>query len=286
MLRALRQRVERTAAELVNAHKTQFTLPSRRLRLLDFRADALARWQLQSDESIGGFSRGTLAAASETTALWSGHTSSESDPVRQAQVPVSDQKKRATKVGFCAMRADVTSEKWDLQDYHGLCVRARFDARKYILNVRADCVIGDSRLDDLYQVLITPHLENAQPAQWGEEVEDDDVQAALRTTPGRGSDSGDGLLDVRIPWSAFSLTWRGQLQSERPPAMHLGRITHVGLLTTHATCEPGSDGAFALELDSLSAFRYSEREAAHVPYVREALRFNQLAGYDELNDGP
>ena len=155
------------------------------------------------------------------------------------------------------MRAQLR-EELDLQDFHGLSVRMRPDDRTYAVSVRADGALGDHRLDDLYQVVVTPF-----------------VQHALHADNGNADGTRTDMLEVRLPWGAFALTWRGNLQSETPPAMHLGRITHVGL-----TLADERAGPFACELGEIAAFRYNDVEMERDPHVVSAIELNERQGYE------
>ena len=259
MLAALRARAAKVIAEVVQAERTQLSALPTRVPLIHFAEKDLGRWQLQSDTSIGGFSKCSLVPASASTAVFSGSIELEADVQRQRQQR-SDQGKLASKTGFCAMRTAVSEvDGWpSLYDFHGLSLRLRPDARGYVLNVRADSILGDDRTDDLYQTSIRPFLRGAR-------------------TP---EPHQPELLEVRIPWGAFALTWRGCVQSARPPPMNLNRLTHVGLLLAD-----GESGAFSCELESISAFRFDEDEQVHDPFAREALRLNVDRGYDDVRDG-
>lgn len=266
-LSALRARASKALVDIVNAERTQLSAPPSHLPLLHFAGEsALERWTLQSDVSIGGFSECSLTMATASTAVFSGTIALESDPVRQEK-QTSDQGKHATRTGFCAMRTAVSSDGWPtLHDFHGLSLRVRPDTRSYILNVRADNILGDSRNEDLYQTPIQPFLPRRPLTAMSSEAE---AEAEV-----------DELVDVRIPWGAFSLTWRGHVQSTRPPTMNLDRLTHVGLLLAD-----GADGPFRCELESVSVFRYDDDELVHDPLVREAMRLNVERGYDDVRDG-
>ena len=259
MLTALRAAAAKVIAEVVQAERTQLSALPTRVPLIHFAEKDLGRWQLQSDTSIGGFSKCSLVPASASTAVFSGSIELEADVQRQRQQR-SDQGKLASKTGFCAMRTAVSEvDGWpSLYDFHGLSLRLRPDARGYVLNVRADSILGDDRTDDLYQTSIRPFLRGAR-------------------TP---EPHQPELLEVRIPWGAFALTWRGCVQSARPPPMNLNRLTHVGLLLAD-----GEGGAFSCELESISAFRFDEDEQVHDPFAREALRLNVDRGYDDVRDG-
>jgi len=259
MLTALRAAAAKVIAEVVQAERTQLSALPTRVPLIHFAEKDLGRWQLQSDTSIGGFSKCSLVPTSASTAVFSGSIELEADVQRQRQQR-SDQGKLASKTGFCAMRTAVSEvDGWpSLYDFHGLSLRLRPDARGYVLNVRADSILGDDRTDDLYQTSIRPFLRGARAPE-----------------PHQPE-----LLEVRIPWGAFALTWRGCVQSSRPPPMNLNRLTHVGLLLAD-----GEGGAFSCELESISAFRFDEDEQVHDPFVREALRLNVDRGYDDVRDG-
>ena len=255
---------------------------------------------LQTDYSIGGFSRCDLNP-SPAGMVWSGTTALEADPLRQKAVPKSDQKKKASRVGFVAMRADVEDLGWELHDFHGLTLRGRFpDDRKYVMNLRTAAVLDDCRLDDLYQVGIFPFLRHAKPVAMDDTGHLDASDSSLGLTAAAAAEAGSvaetagvdvastshqvvasgeaPLVDVRIPWGAFQLTWRGYLQFDRPPAMHLGKISHVGILLADAPAA----GPFSVELSSLSAFRYTEEEERSEAYVREHLARNRDLGYEEF----
>jgi hypothetical protein len=283
--------------------------PRSHLTLLQFTADNLSSWQLHSDNEMGGYSESTLQPSADGI-VWSGNTSRDMDPARQRLVPKSDQKKKASRVGFVAMRMDIRDKghdaimsggyPWTLTDFHGVCIRGRFDHRKYILNIRADNVLEELRPDDLYQALIHPYIPFARPV--GEDSLNEahpagpaSMPSAASSDAGAAASAADGpgsalasaeqlpLLDVRVPWSAFTLTWRGYIQADSPPPMHLDRITHVGLLLSDPTAE--TTGPFRLELNSLSAFRYDDHEMEFDPHVREAIRLNTELGYEDIRSG-
>ena len=267
LLSRLRAAGAQALNDLVRAHEGQLSSPPARLPLLDFAGDAaIARWLLHTDKGVGGFSECQLEALSPASALWSGVTALEADTTVQT-AQVNDQGKVASKTGFVAMRTRVADEAWALHDFHGLCVRMRPDARKYVLNVRADNVLGDDRTDDLYQVTMCPFLEEAVAS--GASAGD----APAPPEP----EQQQPMVDVRIPWGAFTLTWRGYVQGVRPPAMHLDRITHVGFLLSD-----GEDGPFACEMGALSAFRYEDEELKHSAHARAAMRLNAERGYEDV----
>lgn len=277
--------------------------PQSHLPLLQFTTDNLSKWELTSDQEIGGYSQATLEPSADGI-VWSGKTSRDVDPARQRLVPKSDQKKKASRVGFVAMRMDVRTGEagilssggypWALTEYHGLRIRGRFDQRKYVFNIRADNVLGELRYDDLYQALIHPYIPFAKPvsADNFDEVQPmetiaDGAGTATPAAHNPGSELTDAelppMVDVRVPWSAFTLTWRGYIQGEESPPMHLDRITHMGMLLSDPTSE--TVGPFRMELASLSAFRYDDEEILHDPQVREAFRSNVEQGYDDIRSG-
>ena len=236
-------------------------LPSR-LPLLSF-ADAADRWTTQTDAVIGGFSECQLEPHGQSSLLWTGRTALESDPQR-AKLIKNDQGKKVTRTGFVSMRTEVTDDQWELFDFDGLCVRMRADERSYVLNVRADNVLGDHRRDDLYQVQIAPFLDHAR------------ARAHRQHGDGKALD----FVDVRIPWGAFTLTWRGYVQGQRSPPMHLGRLTHLGFLLADK-----QEGSFACAFESISAFRYEEWELERDDHVRRAAELNVAHGYADMRDG-
>jgi hypothetical protein len=284
MLTGLRSAITsnlRRVTEQVTRGALPLELPPARLPLLSFSATGLERWSLHTDASIGGFSECTLTQQSAVSALWSGSTALEADPKRQEGAPKSDQGKSVSRTGFVAMRSPCTGpsdQEWSLHDFHGLCLRARVDHRRYVLNVRAEGVLGDSRTDDLYQAMLHPFVPHAQPVTtWEADIGTDGRDGAERSD---GEASSGPIIDVRVPWGAFTLTWRGYVQGVRPPAMNLDRVTHVGLLLADST-----EGDFAIELGGVAAFRYGEEEQLHSPHVREVLRLNEAAGYEDATTG-
>ncbi|KAG8457593.1 hypothetical protein KFE25_003747 [Diacronema lutheri] len=66
--------------------------------------------------------------------------------------------------------------------------------------------------------------------------------AHFQLEPGAGRERS-----VRVPWSAFQLTTRGQPRPGPPLSEHLGKINRVGLGTS------GTAGRFAVELEALVA---------------------------------
>jgi hypothetical protein len=264
LLTRLRAAGAKALSDLRHAHDTQLSEPVSLLPLLEFAAEpALARWRLATDADYGGFSECRLSPGSSSSSLlWSGHTRVGADSERQSEV-VNDKGRVASNTGFCGMRVRVEEEGWRLHDFHGLQVRMRPDARHYILNVRADSVLGDSRLDDLYQAPLRPYI-------------------AASVAAARGADLGSAAMaDVRVPWGAFTLTWRGYLQGDRPPPMNLDRITHMGFLVRTGE----ADAPFECEFERISAFRYSEHEMIHDPHARAALALNAELGYDDIVSG-
>ncbi len=300
-----------SASELRAAVDTQFEEHATWKRLVSFDgAPACERWVLKSDEDIGGNSSHSLVPSAHGTAVWSGSTSTAADPARQAAVPKSDLSGRAaSRTGFCAMRTAVSDwggEAWALHDFHGLCVRLRPDGRAYVLNVRCDSVLGHSRTEDLYQALVLTEAADAAAAAAKAEAEAEaeasdphlqfktkdsiaDIAARSRghfrmsrTATGGGAAGGEAgaageLVDVRIPWGCFFLTWRGYVQGDRfPPPMNLERITHLGLLLAD-----DADGRFDVELGEISAFRFSEDELRYDERARAGIRLNEEAGYHD-----
>ena len=292
--------MNRLARLVAKLRPAPFDPPPTRLPLLKFSADKLDSWQLQTDAPIGGFSEAALSPLPgvEGCALWSGVTSLDADRLVQQQYRRSDQKAVASKVGFAAMMLPVEQERWALYDYHGLCLTCRpRDARNYVLTVRAAGSLGDHRTEDLYQTLLQPFVQHAKPAAAtdGQDADDDRAaQVAAVTATGGGDVAGGGgsspeqpdgptgppLLDVRVPWGAFTLTWRGYVQSPRPPAMHLENMNTVGLLLADKTA-----GDFGIELKGLSAFRYEDGEDSRDEHVRKCLELNLEAGYEDAVSG-
>ena len=287
--------MNRLARLVAKLRPAPFDPPPTRLPLLNFSADKLDSWQLQTDAPIGGFSEAALSPLPgvEGRALWSGVTSLDADRLVQQKYRRSDQKAVASKVGFAAMMLPVEEEHWALYDYHGLCLTCRpRDARNYVLTVRAAGSLGDHRTEDLYQTLLQPFVTHAKPAATteGQDADDDHAAQVAAATATGGGDGGsslkqsDGptgpLLDVRVPWGAFTLTWRGYVQSPRPPAMHLENMNTVGLLLADKTA-----GDFGIELAGLSAFRYEDGEDSRDEHVRKCLELNLEAGYEDAVSG-
>ena len=204
-------------------------LPTR-LPIIGFGAADLKRWDLQTDAAIGGYSECSLDSLTPSTALWSGSTALESDPIRQQQVARSEQNKVASKTGFVAMRADISGTS-DLHEFHGLCIRMRPDQRTYVVNLRPEGVLGEFRQDDLYQAVINPWLQHARRVQ--------EVDGEL-----------DDYLDVRIPWGIhFDMAWTRARQapaSDEPcqahPHWRLTRRQDGGILQ----CRHGRVCSFSL----------------------------------------
>lgn len=204
--------------------------------------DWLERWKLFSDAEYGGLSHSELTQASSSTALWSGRTEVNIDPESAAVSPESG--RRATKAGWCAMRADVSEEGFDLSDYHGIRLRLRPDVRRYVLNIRTFGILGGNDVD-LFQAFVPPA---PRPGEW---------------------------CDLRMPFSAFQLTSRGYIQPEQNKAMHLGNLQHIGLLLADQI-----SGDFNLELEEIEAFRFGEEEMVHDGAVRKMLQNNKEMGYN------
>ena len=255
VLAALQARASQLLRGLKAAHADPFGLPTH-LPLLAFGGGeaALRRWVLASDQVHGGLSESTLATASANSAVWSGHTALELAHKPKAGIGAQ---KKAARTGWCAIRTDVGDEGWELDDFHGLALRFRPDHRRYVLNLRCDSVLGDARIDDLYQAWLP------------------EISRAGHTASGGGGGGEDGLAEVRIPWGAFQLTWHGYVQDHQP-AMNLARVTHVGLLVADR-----SGGAFEAELGSLAAYRYADDEL-NEPAVRGALELNEMQGYNDI----
>lgn len=226
----------------------------------------LANWELASDNEHHGSSFSTLTPASGESALWSGATSLElSLPpgphgAMEAHRQRDQKKPEPKKTGWCAMRRDIEAEGWELMDFDGLCLRARPDGRRYVVNLRFAGLLGDSRKDDLYQAVLPPVGDAAAGTSrsfpWASGVVPDE----------------NGWIAYRIPWGAFQLTWRGYLQ-QTSPTMNLERFTHVGLLLAD-----GARGEFAIELANLSAFRYHPDEMQET-HVQNGMFLNEVGGY-------
>ena len=270
---------------------TAFDMPPSRAPLLHFTPESLSRWQLQTDAPVGGFSECTLEPVAGSTApsraLWSGRTSLDIDRLIQQQYGKSDQKAVASKVGFVSMMHMVEENQRALDEFHGLCLTCRpRDARNYVLTVRSASTLGEHRTEDLYQVLLAPFLPHAKPVADVADVDDEGLATGSDShsssdSGGGGSSSDDGekapLIDVRVPWGALTLTWRGYVQGGRPPAMNLRRINAVGLLLADK-----AEGEFGMELAQISAFRFDEEEAIRDGHVRQCLELNRANGYDEV----
>ena len=252
------------------------------------------RLVMQDDRAIGGFSEHQIEP-SEGGITWSGLTSHEVDKSRQRAVPKSDQKKNASNVGFVAWRADVEDLEWELSDCEGLQLRGRFcSKRKYVINIRNNTLLDEYRTDDLYQAFIHPYLPYALHVELEEDlprggnaVEGGNGQvagaaAAAADSAGANADAAElpPLVDVRIPWGAFMLTWHGYIQKEISPPMHLDYITHIGLLLADGE---DNSGPFRLELESLSGFNYDDHESVHDDHVRESLALNEKMGYADIH---
>ena len=211
-------------------------------RLLSFGGeDALRRWELMSDREHGGRSDCALTRATDESALFSGETSLEIDT---SSAPYNAEVNRtATKTGWCSMRTMVEDEEWVLEDFHGIRLRCRPDDRRYVLNLRTHRPLGDqgSHLQDVYQA----HIPPGAPGEWAE---------------------------VRLPFSAFLLTWHGYVQPAH--GMDVNRLGSLGFLISDK-----SAGPFALELGHVDAFRYEQREMMRNEGVICALRANEELGY-------
>jgi NADH dehydrogenase [ubiquinone] 1 alpha subcomplex assembly factor 1 len=200
------------------------------------------RWALFSDAEYGGRSTSSLEQATSSTAMWSGRTEVEIDSENAAVSPESG--RRATKAGWCAMRADVSHDSFDLSDFHGIRMRLRPDARRYILNIRTFGILGGEDVD-IFQAIVPPA---PRPGEW---------------------------CELRMPFSAFQLTSRGYIQANQNRAMHLGNLRHIGLLLADQTT-----GVFHLEMEEIEAFRFGEEEMARDGGVREMLQNNEDMGYN------
>lgn len=309
----LRRAVRDAAHGLKRARETQLHDPQADLRLLSFAGEAaLERWSLQTDQSVGGFSESSLVPHGERSALWSGRTELSADPSRQKAV-LNPQRREASKTGFCGIRTAVGDE-WrtgafgmgeDLHDYHGLCVRMRPDARAYIINLRTDSMIDLDRTEDLYQAVLRPQpLAQHEAYAKGVLGTEASPRAPVMGMPARpvvapplelpesagsgasgdagaagvaGAAAANEMLDIRVPWGAFLLTYRGYIQSSTPPPMHLNNISHVGFLLAD-----GRHGPFELELESISAFRYDEDDYHTDEATRRGLDLNTAAGYTDI----
>ena len=117
-----------------------FDIPTERL-LVEFGGDegALDKWSLDSDAQHYGSSHSTLSSASEDSALWSGSTSLELTLPAGPQGAMEahrqrDEEKKPTpaRSGWCAIRLNVMSRRWDLNEFDGLCVRMRPDERRWV----------------------------------------------------------------------------------------------------------------------------------------------------------
>ena len=211
-------------------------------RLLSFVGEgALGRWDLMSDREHGGRSNCALIRASDESALFSGETSLEIDA---DDAPYNAEVNRtATKTGWCSMRTMVEDEEWVLEDFHGIRLLCRPDDRRYVMNLRTHRPLGDqgSHLQDVYQA----HIPRGATGEWAE---------------------------VRLPFSAFMLTWRGYVQPAH--GMDVNRLGSLGILVADK-----SAGPFALELGHVDAFRYEQREMMRDEAVMSALRANEELGY-------
>uniref|UniRef100_A0A7S0NQ62 NADH:ubiquinone oxidoreductase intermediate-associated protein 30 domain-containing protein n=1 Tax=Calcidiscus leptoporus TaxID=127549 RepID=A0A7S0NQ62_9EUKA len=153
-------------------------------------------------------------------------------------------KKRASKTGWCAMQTTIPEEKWDLKDFHGVRLTLRTDERHYVLNMRTAGLIGGMD-QDVFQAHIPPCPLKGEWAQ------------------------------LRIPFGAFMVTWRGYVQSAQR-SMNLEAITRLGVLIADRKA-----GDFSLELDDISAFRFHDEEMSD-PLVKRALRLNGELGYTDV----
>ena len=267
--------------------------------LVNFAPDTLERWTMMTDKRIGGSSKCALTPieGAGERALWSGHTSLDVDRLVQQQYGKSQQKAVASKVGFVSMMLPMQESNLGLYDFHGLRLTCRpRDARKYVLTLRAGGSLGDHRTEDLYQTSLQQFVPHAKPAVAKDDVDadgvgsseaaqasgdDGDGGASLRSGgPDAAATAHEPLLDLRIPWGAFLLTWRGHVQTEKPPAMNLDKLNYVGLLLADK-----SAGEFAIELGGLSAFRYGDDESVHDDHVRHCLGLNVAMGYDDVLSG-
>uniref|UniRef100_A0A7S0LVG7 NADH:ubiquinone oxidoreductase intermediate-associated protein 30 domain-containing protein n=1 Tax=Coccolithus braarudii TaxID=221442 RepID=A0A7S0LVG7_9EUKA len=224
----------------LNVWSDPFALTSE-ATLISFRGghSALKRWQLHSDAEHGGQSHCALTAPTDTSAMFSGHTSLEMDAGRAATSPMH--KKPASKTGWCAMQTRVPEDEWDLKDFHGIRLTLRTDARHYVLNLRTAGLL-DGMDQDVFQAHIPPCPLKGEWAQ------------------------------LRIPFAAFSVTWRGYMQGAQR-SMNLEAISSVGVLIADR-----KHGDFNLEVDEISAFRFGDEEVQD-PLVARLLRQNEELGY-------
>lgn len=117
--------------------------------------DWFDRWKTYSDAEYGGHSSSTIEQASGSTVLWSGRTDTEIDVATSGTSPETG--RSAIRSGWCAMRADIHQEGFDLHEFHGIRLRVRADARRYILNLRTGGVL-DGFDEDLYQVQLYTYI--------------------------------------------------------------------------------------------------------------------------------
>lgn len=166
--------------------------------LYQFRApEDLARWELFSDEELGGKSTISLqpseerpvrcvapgrAAALRSLPLWpppqaglpplptqgtadlAGHFSREVGGGGEAEAdPGASPARRMKRSGFAGMRiqaAGAGGEPLNLDDYDSLVFRVFGDGRKYIANIRCESWIVDEQSRDIWQAFLF--------ARWGE----------------------------------------------------------------------------------------------------------------------
>lgn len=151
--------------------------------------------------------------------------------------------------GYASVRSIEPAPFGELDEFDGLALTVRSDSRPYVVNVKTARLMQDTQ--EVFQALVPPPPPlRAAPGAGGARA------------PPRGLEPGEmgPWREVRIPWDAFRLTWRGFVQ---PQEVNLDprRVDSLGIALYVADRGQEDlgyaamrDGPFALELRAVEAY--------------------------------
>ncbi|KAG8459139.1 hypothetical protein KFE25_002546 [Diacronema lutheri] len=235
-----------------------FAQPRSRETLFSFASPAaLDAFYAYSDEQDGGRSAAVWRheARDGGIGVFCGHLDTGFDAALEADAratPASFAGARMVRSGYASVRSMEPAPFGELDEFDGVALVVRSDSRPYVVNIKTARFMQDTQ--EVFQALVPPPPPSP-PAQDAPHA----TAAAARPRRLQPGEMG-AWREVRIPWDAFRLTWRGFVQ---PQDIKLDprRIESVGIALyaadpAHADIGYAAmrEGPFTLELRAIEAY--------------------------------
>jgi hypothetical protein len=226
----------------------------------------VARWTLQTDRDIGGFSEATFQWV-DGVGVFRG--------VLSLDLPKNSKHKTGKiiqQTGYCVLRSPDLSPRLNLENYDALLIRCRLDNRLWVSQIKNETFFKD---DFLFQAVFTTESEetSAPPtttygtlatrlfASSPSPSPAPSLALSASTSPSHTSEVQlSEWRDVVIPFSYYILTRRGRVDRDIMSKYGLldpYRVLYVGFMMAHRR-----PGPFEIHLHSISAVRRKTRQGA------------------------